>query len=583
MEAKTELSRRKRYGLFCILLMSMLSASVACGGATRALVVWGPGAGSAAFMSECFELGIAGRLGGWASFSWGNNVTAPGLANLIARAFAAATDDDLSIIYLNGHAGKLSELFTIGRWPPDEPVIATADSEDEYINTGGAVLDDEFQVLRWIGSEIAAINGQVVLIVDSCYAGGFTGGADDFAVGGSDVFMFATSETDLSISDVGSIAAHGHSYYSGSLISALLEDPTFPGTAYADVDLNRSVTISEWVTYANPKARRIAAANGFWQVPGVVGAPAGLGTAIHSLGAFFLHTHVDPDAARPWAKNLPAGYSPVAEAIYDKLLDTDSQGNLTPELLASYDVREDERAVTLYLRPEAIRFSDGSLLTAQVVAENLTQAVVLFDDPVELLVLRPSLVEIGLLTSVSVVGEGVVELALAPGVNAEIVLETLAGVGGMVRQLAVQDRMIGAGPYVFEWHVAGDEICLTSNEFYWRSFTGPSELCFLDWADVGMLVAAMQDGYVHMALWRGEDDRARLDTIPEFSVFKNDPLSGVDEEIRHVLEDSNDFTLYTVVGPSVGGYCLFPDDVMRIESLTFTGETMRIVWMDAGI
>ncbi|WOF24286.1 ABC transporter substrate-binding protein [Microbacterium betulae] len=83
-----------------------------------------------------------------------------------------------------------------------------------------------------------------------------------------------------------------------------------------------------------------------------------------TLGAITAPTTLDP-AGSEWGNRAP-----FYQAVYDTLLYADSDGEIQPWLATEWSYNDDGTVLTLTLRDD-VSFTDGSALTAEVVAENL--------------------------------------------------------------------------------------------------------------------------------------------------------------------------------------------------------------------
>ncbi|PYQ32434.1 MAG: hypothetical protein DMF55_13210, partial [Acidobacteria bacterium] len=88
--------------------------------------------------------------------------------------------------------------------------------------------------------------------------------------------------------------------------------------------------------------------------------------------------------ANPIAASEPGTYETNEEQevlanVYERLVTTDSQGNLAPALCEKWALEDDARSVRLHLRPGVV-FSDGTPLTAVAVKESLERSIRLSRD-----------------------------------------------------------------------------------------------------------------------------------------------------------------------------------------------------------
>jgi peptide/nickel transport system substrate-binding protein len=160
----------------------------------------------------------------------------------------------------------------------------------------------------------------------------------------------------------------------------------------------------------------------------------------------------------------------VQNSIYDKLFDTDKDGNYVPMLAESYELSPDGLIYTIKLK-QGVKFQDGTDFNADAVKFNLDRYAT--DENSS----RKS--EIKAISKVDVVDPYTVKIELSKAFSPLLsILTDRAGM--MVSPEAVKkygadyaNNPVGTGPYIFVEHVKGDHVTLKKNENYWN---GPVKL-----------------------------------------------------------------------------------------------------------
>jgi len=552
---------RFRTAVVCCLAVGILVIGLSFSGmaVTRGLFISGPGNGAGVFWNEINELAqCCVRSAGWGPIWVGFAPTQAQLVNWIRMAFGGSTDDDINVLVFSCHAGKWKDQNG------DEitgMVAGTAlDESDEFLALAQGILDDSFGAGA-VARALAGVQGATVIVVDACYSGGLAGGALDLPITNT-MLLDSCAENERSSFNIGPIAAHAHSWFLGSLISGLLQDPAAAGFAWADGNADRIVSISEWMVFASPKVTRIAAGA---QTPGLSFLPGDAGlvnTPIQNLGALWLHRHKDPESEGVTSTNFPAGFSPVAEAIYDKLIDIDQAGNLTPEIAESWKVNDEGTMLTFHLR-ECL-FSDGTSVTAELVARNLKEPTVLLDLAFGPLLFRPSLVEAGLIKDLTAPNANTLEIRLADGVSPEDFLYCLTNIAGMIALPDHPGEMIGTGPFKFVEWVPESRVTVERNDDYWGEKSKASKLIFKDVQETATLELLLVMGEVHIAQLCGYSYYEHLQFVEHIRLY-NPPAPYVFEEDGVII----DYRLFTAVRDEVNDdFLYYSDHMLRLDQVT---------------
>lgn len=151
------------------------------------------------------------------------------------------------------------------------------------------------------------------------------------------------------------------------------------------------------------------------------------------------------------------------QAVYDTILRTSADGTVEPGLAETWEYNDDRTVLTLGL-VDGVTFSDGSDLTAEVVAENLLR----FRDGAS-----PTAVYLASVTDVVATDEKTVEIQLSqPDPALENYLSVSAGVVAAPSMFDSPDAdttPVGSGPYVLDLDasIPGSRYELVAREDYW--------------------------------------------------------------------------------------------------------------------
>jgi len=228
----------------------------------------------------------------------------------------------------------------------------------------------------------------------------------------------------------------------------------------------------------------------------VVGAAACGSDASVSGGSGSTLMLAESVVATPWDL-AKASMGPEAwyyQPVYDTLVRLDSKGDPTPNLATSWSYDAAGTALTLHLR-QGVRFTDGGLLTAQVVRENLlhtesgtgTAAGELTD-----------------ISGVDAVGTYTVVIKLADPSSS--LLPALGQVSGMIaspKALVNPQTPIGSGPYELDTaaSVADQTYTYVRNPGYWNAKAFPYDKIVVDYLqDPSARINALLSGQINGTL-----------------------------------------------------------------------------------
>lgn len=166
----------------------------------------------------------------------------------------------------------------------------------------------------------------------------------------------------------------------------------------------------------------------------------------------------------PWEASW-ANQSPYLQAVYDTLLVAEPDGTVTEGLATAWEYDDAKTQLTLTLR-DGVEFSDGSVLTAAVVAEQLVK---FRDGTSENASLLRSVAEVTAPDDATVV----ITLTEAdPGLLGSLTKNAgLIGAEAMFDDADAQTTPIGSGPYVLDEGdtVIGSTYVFTAKDDYWNA------------------------------------------------------------------------------------------------------------------
>ncbi len=164
----------------------------------------------------------------------------------------------------------------------------------------------------------------------------------------------------------------------------------------------------------------------------------------------------------PWEASW-SNQSPYLQAVYDTLLRSDPDGTIVEGLATAWEWDESKTVLTLTIR-EGVEFSDGTALTAQVAADNLTR----FRDGTS-----ENAQFLAGMTSAEAPDDTTLVITLAqPDPALPVYLSQNAGLVGspaMFDSADAQTTPIGSGPYLLDADdtVVGSTYVYEVNEDYW--------------------------------------------------------------------------------------------------------------------
>jgi peptide/nickel transport system substrate-binding protein len=197
----------------------------------------------------------------------------------------------------------------------------------------------------------------------------------------------------------------------------------------------------------------------------------------------------------PW-ESAWANESPYLQAVYDTLLRAEPDGTISEGLATAWEWDESKTALTLTLRDD-VEFSDGTALTAQVAADNLTR----FRDGTS-----ANAAFLAGMTSVEAPDDTTLVITLAqPDPALPVYLSQNAGLVGspaMFDSPDAQTTPIGSGPYLLDADetVVGSTYVFDANPDYWDADSvhyDTIEMAF--YGDPTALMNAVKGGQVDAA------------------------------------------------------------------------------------
>ncbi|MBO8141777.1 MAG: glutathione ABC transporter substrate-binding protein [Firmicutes bacterium] len=208
----------------------------------------------------------------------------------------------------------------------------------------------------------------------------------------------------------------------------------------------------------------------------------------------------------------------VRFSIYEGLVTINQHGETVPELAESWDVSEDGRTYTFYLR-KGIKFHDGTPFNAEAVKVNFDRLMTTQRN-------TSAGAYFTMLESVEAVDEYTV------------VFRTKEPFGPFIRHLGIHAAQImspaaiekwgdevgqhpvGTGPWKFVEWVRGDHVTLERNEDYWREKPGAKRLIYRIVPEPSTRVAMLETGEADVILRVTPEEVERLSNNPNIRVFK---------------------------------------------------------------
>lgn len=218
-------------------------------------------------------------------------------------------------------------------------------------------------------------------------------------------------------------------------------------------------------------------------------AAGGLSPAAHAAGALRIGLQEDPDFLDP-ARSRSYVSRIVFASLCDKLIDTAPDLKFVPQLALSWTWSDDNRILTLKLRPN-VTFQDGEPFDAEAVKFNLDRYRTLPES------VRKS--EIASVDHVDVVDPLTVNLVLKQP-DAALVAQLTDRSGMMMAPKATQTanataNPVCSGPYKFAERVAQDRIVLDRFANYWNAGAYTLDrVTFMPIPDATVRLANLQSG-----------------------------------------------------------------------------------------
>ncbi len=228
----------------------------------------------------------------------------------------------------------------------------------------------------------------------------------------------------------------------------------------------------------------------------VTGQTAGAGEAENSLvyGQSVAVTGLDP--ANGAFSNYPAGYE-VAFALYDRLVTFDDELNILPQLAESWEISDDQTAVTFKLR-QGVKFHDGTPFNAEAVKYNVARMMDNERNPTNRPLWDP-------IAGADVVDDNTVVIRTKEPFG--LLLNTLAhGSGALVSPRSIEEsgddapiqQPVGTGPYMLESFEPGQEVVLKAFPDYWAGKPQLDTVVFRYIPEASTRIAALQSGGVDL-------------------------------------------------------------------------------------
>ena len=229
-------------------------------------------------------------------------------------------------------------------------------------------------------------------------------------------------------------------------------------------------------------------------VAALAGPMAVAGQADNSIvyGQSIAVTGLDP--ANGAFTNYPAGYE-VAFALYDRLVTFDENLAIGPQLAESWEISDDQTAVTFHLR-QGVVFHDGTPFDAEAVKFNVERMMDADRNPTNRPLWDP-------IVAADVVDRHTVIIRTSKPFG--LLLNTLAhGSGAMVSPTLIREQgddapiqhPVGAGPYMLDSFEPGQQVVLKPFPDYWAGKPQLDQVVFRYIPEASTRIAALQSGGV---------------------------------------------------------------------------------------
>jgi peptide/nickel transport system substrate-binding protein len=215
-------------------------------------------------------------------------------------------------------------------------------------------------------------------------------------------------------------------------------------------------------------------------------------TAAKWNGAINIALNQDPPKLDPSASTALVDRH-VFQSLFDKLIDLDEKGKLVPMLAERWEISQDGKSYTFFLR-KGVKFHDGTDFNAEAVKFNIDRNL----DKAS--VRRNELKEI---SKVTVVDEHTIKIELTKAFAP--FLSILTDRAGMIVSPAAvkkygQDFMshpVGTGPFAFKERVKGSTITLEKNPNYWqKGFPKADKIVYKILTDANVALMNLKSGQV---------------------------------------------------------------------------------------
>ncbi len=208
----------------------------------------------------------------------------------------------------------------------------------------------------------------------------------------------------------------------------------------------------------------------------------------------------------------------VAQAIFDRLVQTDPAINMEPALAVSW-TNTDPLTWQVKLR-EGVKFHDGNPLTAEDVIFSLTRAKDVPNSP------APFSGNVASIDSMKAIDDLTVEFKTkkpTPDFMEQIgfvyILEKKAAEGATIEDYNSGKAAIGTGAYKFKSWSPGDTLTLTKNDAYWGNSQDFENVTIKFISNDASRVAALRSGSVDLIDAVPPRDVKTLEGIPGLKVF----------------------------------------------------------------
>ncbi len=253
----------------------------------------------------------------------------------------------------------------------------------------------------------------------------------------------------------------------------------------------------------------------------------------------------DPVAFNPFPET--AGVGPVPSIMFPNILEFDDDNNVTSQLVESWEISEDAQTVTLHVR-EGAEWSDGTPVTS---ADILMSLELSLDSRISARATR-----IGNVVGMEALAEGEAEeisgLAAPDEYTVTVQLQTpdvawipnLASLARLVPTLPAhilgdvpnedipghpffEELSVGAGPYLFVEHVAGQYSEMVANDNWWKGEPGFDRL-FIKTITGGTdaMAAQLEAGEIQFMTGLPALDAERVGSIENITIDSGDGVAA---------------------------------------------------------